>query len=109
LLADPGCRLLTLVGAGGIGKTRLALQAAAQVPYFLQGIYFVPLNSVGSIDLLPTAIANALQVSFYGAEAPRLQIIHYLQEKQLLLLLDNFEHLLEASDLLTDVLLTATK
>ncbi len=110
LLADPNCCLLTIVGAGGVGKTRVALQAAAgQIPHFPQGVYFVPLTHVSSTDLLPTAIANALQVSFYGTEDPRVQIIQYLREQQVLLLMDNFEHLLGASDLLTDILQTATK
>ena len=108
LLADPTCRFLTLLGPGGIGKTRLALQsAAAQFPHFAQGVYFVPLAPVGSPDLLPDAIASALQLTFYGNEDPRAQIIRYVREKQMLLVLDNFEHLLEAVDLLTDILQTA--
>ncbi len=105
LLRDPACRLLTLVGAGGIGKTRLALQAAHdQLPRFSNGVYFVPLQPLTSSDLLPSAIASALKITFYGSDEPRLQIIHYLREKHLLLILDNFEHLLDGVGLLSDIL-----
>jgi predicted ATPase/DNA-binding NarL/FixJ family response regulator len=105
LFANPACRLLTLIGPGGIGKTRLALQAAAdQMRYFPHGVHFVPLQPLTSPDLLPSAIASALKVTLYGAEEPRLQIMNYLRDKQLLLILDNFEQLLEGTDLLTDIL-----
>ncbi len=105
LLADPNCRLLTLVGAGGIGKTRLALQAAEdQQPGFADGIAFVPLAPVGSPDLLPSAIAGALEVSFFGSEEPNIQLVRYLREKHMLLVMDNFEHLLDGTNLLTDLL-----
>ncbi len=108
LMADPNCRLLTLVGSGGIGKTRIALQAAAeQIPLFAQGVYFVSLNPVHSTDLIAAAIANALQISLYGSEDPSIQIITYLREKHMLLVMDNFEHLLEGTGLLTDILQVA--
>src|SRR5262245_12967591 len=94
-LTDPACRLLNLVGPGGIGKTRLALQAAAdQLANFADGVYFVPLAPVNSPELLVSAIAGALKVSFYGQEDPVAQIVRFLRDKHLLLLLDNFEHLL---------------
>jgi predicted ATPase len=86
-LADPTCCLLTLVGPGGIGKTRLALQATAeQIPHFSHGVHFVPLQSVTSPDLIPSAIASAHKITFYGAEEPRLQIISHLREKHMLLM-----------------------
>ena len=72
LLADPACRLLTLVGPGGIGKTRLALQAAeAQRKHFPDGVFFVPLTPVNSPDLIASAIASELQLTFLGADDPR--------------------------------------
>src|SRR5260221_1526923 len=107
-LADPLCRLLTVLGPGGIGKTRLAVQAAAnQIARFAHGVYFVPLAPVRSPDLLAAAIASALNVSFYDSEKPNSQIDHYLREKRILLVMDNFEHLLEGTGLLTDILNTA--
>jgi predicted ATPase/DNA-binding NarL/FixJ family response regulator len=105
LLSDPACRLLTLVGPGGIGKTRLAIQVAAEAQsHFGDGICFVALQPVGSTDFLVPALADALQLTFYGQESPRSQLFHYLRSKQLLLVLDNFEHLLDDVALLTEIL-----
>ena len=103
-LIDPACRLLTLVGPGGIGKTRLAVQAAEQlVGQFAHGVTFVSLAPVTAASLLASAIASALKVSFHGQAAPNVQVLDYLREKDMLLLLDNFEHLLEGTDLLVDL------
>ncbi len=110
LLANPTCRLLTLLGPGGIGKTRLAIQAASdQLATFPDGVYFVPLAPVGSPDLIAAAIAGTLKISFYGSGNLNIQIAQYLREKQLLLVMDNFEHLLAGTELLTDVLQSATR
>ena len=107
-LQNSSCRLLTLVGPGGIGKTRLALEAAAQqMEEFPQGVFFVSLASISSPDLLASALADALRFSFHGREDPKQQLFNYLREKKLLCLLDNFEHLVEAAAQLREILQSA--
>lgn len=104
-LNDPACRLLTLVGPGGMGKTRLALEVAQEQPAdFADGSVFIPLASVADAGLLTAAMADALGFSFYGRSHPQQQLLNYLQGKRLLLILDNFEHLLAGADLLAAVL-----
>ncbi len=105
LLDKSDCRLLTLAGPGGIGKTRLALQvASARLDAFLEGVHFVPLAGISSAEFLVSAIAGALRFSFFGSQDPRLQLINYLRGKEMLLVLDNMEHLLEGSALLVEIL-----
>ncbi|CAG0935831.1 Putative HTH-type transcriptional regulator [Thermoflexales bacterium] len=97
LLRDSQCRLLTLVGPGGIGKTRLALETASHLPAaFADGVYFVPLASVHTTRFIVPVIADALGFTFQSASPadPKTQLFSYLKEKQALLLLDNLEHLL---------------
>jgi predicted ATPase/DNA-binding SARP family transcriptional activator len=105
LLDEAGCRLLNLVGPGGIGKTRLALVAAAHARAdYSDGACFVSLTSVSdTTDLIP-AIAEALGFTFFGQSEPKQQLLDYLSQKQLLLFIDNFEHLLAGVDLLSDIL-----
>ncbi len=98
LLLNPQCRWLTLAGTGGMGKTRLALQAAERAykhGLFLNGVIFVPLAGVNSVTLLVTAVANAINLQFSGSQDPATQLLAHLQDKEMLLLLDNFDHLLE--------------
>jgi predicted ATPase/DNA-binding SARP family transcriptional activator len=107
-LADPKCALLTLVGPGGVGKSVLALEAAhAQLPHFADGVWFVPLVGIASADQLATSIAQTLAVPLQRAGDVRLQLLNFLSGKQLLLVLDNFEHLLDGSDLLDAILQAA--
>lgn len=129
-LQDPACRLLTLLGPGGIGKTRLALRLAedlleAEPPSFEYGVFFVSLASLQTAEGVVPAVAEALGYSFHtGAEGstadmPRQQLLDYLRRKQLLLVMDNYEHLLvngtpqngqsgiDGVNFVTDVLSTA--
>jgi predicted ATPase len=103
LLADSGCRMATLVGPGGSGKTRLAVEAASVMANeFSDGVYFVPLEAVGSVELLVPAIVDSIEFSLRGRRSRRSSFNH-LAQKRLLLVLDNFEHLV-ASTLLSDML-----
>ncbi|MHB8630259.1 MAG: ATP-binding protein [Aggregatilineales bacterium] len=104
-LGDPTCRLLTLVGPGGIGKTRLAIQAASlKRDDFAHGVCFVPLAALNSPDLLSGAIIDALKLNLRGREAPLTQLLSALRPKELLFVLDNFEHLLDGAALLSNIL-----
>ena len=95
LIADPECRCISLVGPGGIGKTRLALQVAQQHRAdFPHGVAFVPLASAGSVQAAIPAIAGAIRLHFHGPNDPKDQLLRFLGEKQMLLILDNVEQLL---------------
>jgi predicted ATPase/DNA-binding CsgD family transcriptional regulator len=107
------CRLVTLMGAGGVGKTRLALEAAAQLQAegaspFAHGTYMVALAAhVPSEPIaagLATMIARALGLALAGPDAAPLQLRNYLRAKSMLLLLDNFEHLLGAAGFVAGLL-----
>lgn len=101
-LTDPTCWLLTLLGPGGIGKTRLSLQATLeQSNAFAHGIYFVPLVAADSVLSITAAIAKALGLDFRAdGPEPEQQVCNYLSDKQVLLVLDSFEHLVAWSELL---------
>jgi len=98
-LADPDCRLLTILGPGGIGKTRLAVRAAqAAADRFAHGACFVDLAPIPSAELLAATILRTLQAPAFGAAEPDQHVLSYLAGKQMLLVLDNYEHLLTGAE-----------
>ena len=120
LLANPDCRLLTLLGAGGIGKTRLAIEAAGRMlaaeaaavnsanygvrePRFPDGVCFVALAAVERAELFLATIAQSLELQVTGSDL-QAEIGAHLQGRTLLLVLDNFEHLAEAADTVAQLL-----
>jgi predicted ATPase/DNA-binding SARP family transcriptional activator len=108
-LANPACRLLTIVGPGGAGKSRLALEAAAALaPAFLNGVWFASLAAAnaGEPEALATTLAAALQIPTGAGELKR-QVIGYLRQRELLLVLDNLEHLLNDIGWLSELLAAA--
>jgi predicted ATPase/DNA-binding CsgD family transcriptional regulator len=99
------CRLLSLIGPGGIGKTRLAIEAGLRVlPKFKDGVFFVALETVHSNMQIAPAIANACEFQFSRGEDYHQQLLDFLRDKHLLLVLDNFEHLLEGTSLVSALL-----
>ena len=99
IVADPKCRLLTLTGEGGIGKTRLALATASQIQdSFEFGGIFINLAPLVGRDQIVTAIADALGIVLYSASDRSVQLINRLQDKEVFIVLDNFEHLLSQVD-----------
>ncbi len=105
LLADPANRLLTLLGPGGVGKTRLAIQLAHQrLQAYLHGIIFVPLADLDDATLLLPRIADAARIPLSGNASIKEQIKNFFRDKEILLILDNFEHLIEAAGVLSEIL-----
>lgn len=115
LLTDSNIRLITITGVGGIGKTRFALAAAEQelrsITNYPDGIYFVDLSPLNEVEKIPTALAEALDFSFQieSDQTKIQQLVNFLRQKQTLLLLDNFEHLLDGAAFVDDIIKSAPK
>jgi predicted ATPase/DNA-binding CsgD family transcriptional regulator len=108
LLATPGCRLVTLVGTGGIGKTRLALKVAARArEEHADGVYLVELAALSDPALVAQAVASVLGLRDEAERSALEMLSAALKDKRLLLVLDNCEHLLDACAGLAHGLLTA--
>ena len=105
LLSKPDCRLLTLLGMGGIGKSRTALQAAEELKSrYPDGVYVVGLEPITNPTGIPSQLANRLRVSLQGKDSPLEQVKRAIGDKAMFIVLDNFEHLMDGVSVVSDLL-----
>lgn len=105
MLAEPSCRLVSLVGPGGIGKTRLGMEVVRRAQdRFADGSYFIPLQGITSVEQIIPAIASGVSCELSGDDDTLVQLIYFLEHKNILILLDNFEHLMDAVDVIVRLL-----
>lgn len=105
LLSEPACRLLTLLGPGGIGKTRLAIEAAGRLAgQFPDGACFVPLAAVATPDLIASAVAEALGLELFRRERVLDQLLDFLRPRALLLVADNLEQLVAGASVIGELI-----
>jgi hypothetical protein len=111
MLSDPKNRLISIVAPGGMGKTRLALAfAKRQLSNFVDGVYFVPLTAVTTEDGIINEIVTQMKVLFQSDNrSPKQQLLDILREKNRLLILDNFEQLIQHTNLINDILTTSSQ
>jgi serine/threonine protein kinase/predicted ATPase len=108
-LTDPTCRIMTITGQGGMGKTRLALEVTRQAKNLFQSVCFVPLAAVTHSDRIAWEIANAIGFTTSNPAELGAQLLAYLRDKNVLLTLDNLEHLDGELRLLTTIAAEAPK
>ena len=108
LALSAGGRLLTLTGPGGTGKTRLSLEIGARsADRYPDGVFFVPLEPITEAALVPATIAERLSLPDRGGRAPVDRLREYLRDRRLLIILDNFEQVIDAAPLVTELLAAA--
>lgn len=108
LLGDGQLRLVTILAPGGMGKTRLSLEAAErEIARFKDGVYFIDLVPLRDENSIITAIADAISHQFSGGEDQKGELLNRLSTRSLLLVMDNFEHLLDNASLTTEILQAA--
>ena len=110
LIQDSGTRLVTILAQGGMGKTRLALETGTRFidsKLFSNGVYFVQLAPLSSIDNIIATIAQALNFQLAGEGTAEEQILNYLRAKKILLIMDNYEHLLDGGVDIIEAILQA--
>lgn len=108
MLADARIRLITILGAGGMGKSRLALALADEhAGAFADGVHLVTLAQISDAGQVVYALIEALGLRLQASDPPEGQLFGFLRDKKLLLVLDNFEHVGEAADLVRDILSAA--
>ena len=101
-------RLITLTGPGGIGNSRLALKSAERaMGDYKDGCFFISLAPIPGFEHIVQTIAESLKFPFASSDDPQVQLLRYLKSRELLLVLDNFEHLLEGAQIVSEILITA--